>query len=429
MASGPVTIPAEDYTQPALPVTKKGWAINCVDLQIVTKSEGWNQDHTKRMNEFAEIAKTGANYVALAVPYDNVTKALNYATDAHAAGFGIIFRPHHNAWEGDNSVGGITSINRSGSTATVITATAHGMLTGDTVSIEGADQTDYWGEYAITVVDTTTFTYTVANSPATPATGTLRWRYSADTYINKTYDFFVANPTIIQAGDMIGACVEANNANDNHNVTFRNSDDYTNVNNFNFTKFKRFQRNQVTYMNAAMKAIGLGGKVHTWPISHGMYSLSGEVLYGTNGSNGSGGQVNGFTNADMVAYFASRFSVDHYSDQSLNPTALAIAYSADLDHFHNAFPSCKIFMEEFGYPTSNAAPDGQQLGVYDAMLKAARTKTYLCGMNMWVHMGSSISSLWIDNSSVIVPGGRKAVKAVTDAFNSGNSSTYRRIRK
>ena len=69
------------------------------------------------------------------------------------------------------SVSGIT---RSSSTATATTALAHGFKVGDHVVVAGATQTDYNGEVEIlTVPSTTTFTYSVSNSPATPATGTI----------------------------------------------------------------------------------------------------------------------------------------------------------------------------------------------------------------------------------------------------------------
>ena len=67
----------------------------------------------------------------------------------------------------------VTSITRSSTTATVTTSIAHGYTTGDSVVIAGATETDYNGVYTITVTGTTTFTYTVANSPSTPATGTI----------------------------------------------------------------------------------------------------------------------------------------------------------------------------------------------------------------------------------------------------------------
>jgi hypothetical protein len=70
----------------------------------------------------------------------------------------------------------VTSITRSGTTATVTTATAHGLSTGNSTTIAGASQTDYNITAVVTVTSTTTFTYTVANSPVTPATGTITWK-------------------------------------------------------------------------------------------------------------------------------------------------------------------------------------------------------------------------------------------------------------
>jgi hypothetical protein len=66
----------------------------------------------------------------------------------------------------------VTSITRASTTATV-TATAHGFTSGDQVNIRGAAQSDYNGDFIVTVTDADTFTYTVSGSPATPATGTI----------------------------------------------------------------------------------------------------------------------------------------------------------------------------------------------------------------------------------------------------------------
>lgn len=66
----------------------------------------------------------------------------------------------------------VTSITRASTTATV-TQTAHGYLTNDWVTIAGADQSDYNITAQITVLTADTFSYTVANAPTTPATGTI----------------------------------------------------------------------------------------------------------------------------------------------------------------------------------------------------------------------------------------------------------------
>ena len=72
-----------------------------------------------------------------------------------------------------NNVISVTSLTRSGVTATVVTASAHNLASNVAVTIAGADQTEYNGAQTITVVDTTTFTYVVAGTPSTPATGTI----------------------------------------------------------------------------------------------------------------------------------------------------------------------------------------------------------------------------------------------------------------
>lgn len=66
-----------------------------------------------------------------------------------------------------------TTITRSSTTATATTASNHGYISGDIITVAGASQTDYNGDFTIVVTGLTTFTYTVANSPTTPATGTI----------------------------------------------------------------------------------------------------------------------------------------------------------------------------------------------------------------------------------------------------------------
>ena len=67
----------------------------------------------------------------------------------------------------------VSSITRAASTATVTTASAHGFITGQRVTIAGATQAEYNGTFTIAVTAATTFTYTVTGTPVTPATGTI----------------------------------------------------------------------------------------------------------------------------------------------------------------------------------------------------------------------------------------------------------------
>jgi len=68
---------------------------------------------------------------------------------------------------------GVTSITRSGSTATATTNVDHNYETGDFATLVGADQSEYNGDYVITVTGSNTFEYTIVGTPVTPATGTI----------------------------------------------------------------------------------------------------------------------------------------------------------------------------------------------------------------------------------------------------------------
>ncbi len=67
----------------------------------------------------------------------------------------------------------VTSITRSGNTATVVTPNEHIFASNTNVTISGADQAQYNGTFLVTVLSETEFSYDVEGSPATPATGTI----------------------------------------------------------------------------------------------------------------------------------------------------------------------------------------------------------------------------------------------------------------
>jgi uncharacterized repeat protein (TIGR01451 family) len=76
-------------------------------------------------------------------------------------------------WSEPQTVRSVSSLTRSGSTASVTTSVPHGWITGEVITIAGASPAAYNGSRAITVTGATTFTYTVPGTPATPATGTI----------------------------------------------------------------------------------------------------------------------------------------------------------------------------------------------------------------------------------------------------------------
>ena len=63
----------------------------------------------------------------------------------------------------------ISSITHTGTTANVTTATAHGLITGNEITVSGAAPIDYNGTYVITKTGANTFTYVMATTPATNA--------------------------------------------------------------------------------------------------------------------------------------------------------------------------------------------------------------------------------------------------------------------
>lgn len=71
------------------------------------------------------------------------------------------------------SIPTISSITQTAGIATASCSSAHLLITGDIVSISGATQSGYNINGAVTVTSSTQFTFTVASSTVSPATGTI----------------------------------------------------------------------------------------------------------------------------------------------------------------------------------------------------------------------------------------------------------------
>jgi len=61
----------------------------------------------------------------------------------------------------------ISNLTSSGTTCTLVTSVAHGLVTGNQVTVTGASPSQYNGTFRITVTNGTTFTYTALSAPAT----------------------------------------------------------------------------------------------------------------------------------------------------------------------------------------------------------------------------------------------------------------------
>lgn len=65
----------------------------------------------------------------------------------------------------------ISSLTRSGSLVTATLTSEHDLANGVEVTVSGATEPEYNGTYAVTVISTLEFTYTISGTPTTPATG------------------------------------------------------------------------------------------------------------------------------------------------------------------------------------------------------------------------------------------------------------------
>lgn len=91
----------------------------------------------------------------------------------------------------------VTTLTRSGTTATATTNTAHGFVATDWVTIAGASPSGYNGTVKIvSAPTTTTFTFTVANTLTTPATGTITAIYTSNAQGGQGNDYWRTFTTI-----------------------------------------------------------------------------------------------------------------------------------------------------------------------------------------------------------------------------------------
>lgn len=123
------------------------------------------------------VASTGTAQFVLRNDTGNSASTLGYYSPLHGSSrtgwtFGI---PCQVVFSHPSDASTTVTITRSSQTATV-THTSHGKSTGEYVTIRGANQAEYNGTWQITNTGANTYTYTVAGSPATPATGTITSR-------------------------------------------------------------------------------------------------------------------------------------------------------------------------------------------------------------------------------------------------------------
>lgn len=136
------------------------------------------------------------NYFSESIVISSLTRVGSVVTCTTTTNHGLI-TGNRVLVKGSYSPNPISSITRVGNVATATTTTEHDLteIWYETVKISGATQADYNGDKTLLSVDSAyRFTFTVNNSPVTPATGTI--------YLNENrLDDFNGVHTITKTGD------------------------------------------------------------------------------------------------------------------------------------------------------------------------------------------------------------------------------------
>lgn len=108
----------------------------------------------------------------------------------------------------------VDSITRTGNTAFVTTVNNHHLTSGQSITISGANESDYNGTFEITVTSSTEFTYEVTGTPTTPATGSITTEATFADIAVRSNDFGAdvnqdANLTLIISSSIAGVDSEA----------------------------------------------------------------------------------------------------------------------------------------------------------------------------------------------------------------------------
>lgn len=148
----------------------------------------WRCASDKMEGLYSTPYAVGVNRETTSYWYTLVDDSIRNNPDLWADGDEFGFFPERT--ENNSKQRTISSITRSGSTATVTTSTNHDWsdnygATTKPVLIAGASQSEYNGGFLATKTGDNTFTYTVTGTPATPATGTMNVRHGYSIYTDE----------------------------------------------------------------------------------------------------------------------------------------------------------------------------------------------------------------------------------------------------
>jgi uncharacterized phage protein gp47/JayE len=112
----------------------------------------------------------------------------------------------------------VSALVRTGTTVTATTVADHDLATGVSLTISGATETEYNGVHSILVTSVTTFTYQLASTPSSPATGTIEYDVDLASATVKSVGFGVI--TNLESGAPVSFVSPIAGANDPANVQF-----------------------------------------------------------------------------------------------------------------------------------------------------------------------------------------------------------------
>ena len=125
------------------------------------------------------VAGTGTSSFSLQNHAANSAATQGYYSPLHASvrsGWALGIGIRISFYRSSVAAVSVSTLTRSTTTATLTSSGNHGLETGDWVRVAGADQADYNGSFKIAKTGATTLTYTMADSGASPATGTITSR-------------------------------------------------------------------------------------------------------------------------------------------------------------------------------------------------------------------------------------------------------------
>ena len=183
-------------------------------------------------------------------------------------------------------------------------------------------------------------------------------------YLDKSREFILTHKEYFQEGDSFTVAVEPEQVGVGLGKRFADWNEY-----------KNFVVDEVVEANRAFAAIGLKQKVYTnWISTNGWVA---ENIF----------------DQELVDYMGM-ITIDHYPEQTTTIGArddietMVTNYSTYLDQLYAKFHK-PILIGEWGYQIFQDVDDNYRAALIKSVFEMLKSKSYLVGVNYWVHMGNS----------------------------------------